>query len=87
MIKISHGITVEGNVTIGGTQWVVASGGTETTYTTSTPFGTITYRVHTFDTPTTTNFVVSKGGDVEYLLVGGGGAGGGNYAGGGGDSV
>lgn len=65
---------------------IVASGGTETTYTD----GGITYKVHTF-TGGTTNFdVISTGttGEIDYLLVAGGGGGGGststNLGGGGG---
>jgi hypothetical protein len=42
------------------------------------------YRVHTFATVGNTNFVVSSGGAVEYLVIGGGGGGGGGAGGGGG---
>jgi len=42
------------------------------------------YRVHVFTTVGTSNFVVSQGGDVEYLVVAGGGSGGSNNGGGGG---
>ena len=51
-----------------------ATGGTVTTVTD----GGIRYRVHTFTTPGTHDFVVTSGGDVEYLIVGGGGGGGQN---------
>jgi len=60
----------------------VATGGTITTYTANN----ITYRVHSFTSIGTTNFVVSSEGNlgpVEYLIVAGGG-GGGRYGGGGG---
>jgi len=42
------------------------------------------YRVHVFTTVGSSNFVVTKGGAVEYLIVGGGGGGGGNQTNGGG---
>ena len=43
------------------------------------------YRIHTFtDSATASNFVVSVGGEVEYLVVGGGGGGGGGNGAGGG---
>lgn len=50
--------------------------------------GTVTniagYRVHTFTTVGTENFVVNGTGNIEYLIVGGGGAGGIDMGGGGG---
>ena len=50
-----------------------------------------TYRVHVFTSTGNSNFVVSKGGEVEYLIVGGGGGGSGNFyddgAGGGGGGL
>jgi hypothetical protein len=59
-----------------------ATGGTISTYTVSG----VTYKVHTFSTVGSTNFVVSNQGNlgpVEYLICAGGG-GGGRYGGGGG---
>jgi len=44
-----------------------------------------TYRVHVFTSTGSSNFVVSAGGEIEYLIVAGGGAGGGGtYTSGGG---
>jgi hypothetical protein len=60
-----------------------ATGGTISTL--STPTGD--YRVHTFTSVGTTNFVVSSVGTIptiEYLIVGGGGAGAARHGGGGG---
>jgi len=57
-----------------------ATGGTVTTITD----GGIRYRVHTFTTPGTHDFVVTSGGEVEYLIVAGGGGGGYGRGGGGG---
>lgn len=63
--------------------------GTEPFVPTTATGGTITtdgdYKVHTFTTSGTFNFIVSAAGQpVEYLLVGGGSSGGGHHAGGGG---
>jgi hypothetical protein len=55
-----------------------ASGGTETVI----QLNGVYYRVHTFLTSGT--LTVTRGGDVEYLIVGGGGGGGRYWAGGGG---
>jgi hypothetical protein len=68
-----------------GTQWVLASDGKV-----QATGGTVTnifvdgdpYRVHTFTT--SGDLVVSRGGEVEYLIVAGGGGGGGRFRGGGG---
>lgn len=58
-----------------------ATGGTIT----DTEHGGVPYRVHVFTSVGTTNFVATKGGEVEYLIVAGGGSGGsGRHAGGGG---
>jgi len=57
---------------------VVATGGAMTTIDVSGQL----YRVHTFTG--TSDLVVTRGGDVEYLIIGGGGAGGGGYNHGGG---
>ena len=50
--------------------------------------GTVTiangYKIHTFTTVGSTNFVVTSGGSVQVLIVSGGGSGGGNVGGGGG---
>lgn len=51
---------------------VVATGGTESTYTS----GGVTYKVHQFTTVGTSQFTVTTGGAVDYLVVGGGGGGG-----------
>jgi hypothetical protein len=59
-------------VAASGYPGVEATGGTETTYTS----GGITYKVHTFSSVGTTNFVVSANGTVDYLIVAGGGSGG-----------
>jgi len=56
----------------------VATGGTVTEITQDG----IQYRVHTFTSDGT--FEVTRGGEVEYLVVGGGGGGGGGFQGGGG---
>ena len=64
------------------TSFVEATGGVVTNIVSrATP-----YRVHTFATVGNTNFVVSSGGAIEYLVIGGGGGGGGGAgsAGGGG---
>ena len=55
---------------------VAATGGTVTTAN--------GYKIHTFTSVGSTNFVVTSGGSVQVLLVSGGGAGGGNVGGGGG---
>ena len=58
-----------------------ATGGTIT----DTDVGGVPYRMHLFTSAGTTNFVASKGGEVEYLIVAGGGSGGsGRHAGAGG---
>jgi len=50
--------------------------------------GTVTtangYKIHTFTSVGSTNFVVTNGGTAQVLVAGGGGGGGGNYTGGGG---
>jgi hypothetical protein len=46
--------------------------------------GGVNYRVHVFSTVGTSSFVVSQGGEVEYLVVAGGGGGGTGRGGGGG---
>ena len=56
-----------GSNLVGGAGGVDASGGTKTT--------SGIYTIHTFTSPG--NFVVTNGGEVEYLIVGGGGGGGG----------
>lgn len=48
-----------------------------------TDIGGVPYRIHLFTTTGNSTFTVSKGGEVEYLIVAGGG-GGGNHGGGGG---
>lgn len=55
---------------------VAATGGTVTTAN--------GYKIHTFTSVGSTNFVVTSGGSVQVLVVGGGGGGGGYYNGGGG---
>ena len=42
-----------------------------------TDIGGVTYRIHMFTTTGNSTFTVTKGGEVEYLIVAGGGAGGG----------
>jgi len=62
---------------------IVATGGTITSYT----LNNVVYRVHSFTSVGTTNFVVSGLGSnpfVEYLIVAGGGGGGDGRGGGGG---
>lgn len=49
-----------------------------------TDIGGVPYRIHYFTNTGNTNFVVSKGGEVEYLIVAGGGGGGNDHGGGGG---
>jgi hypothetical protein len=51
-----------------GSAGVEATGGTITEYTS----GGITYRVHSFTSTGNTNFVVTSGGTVDYLIVAGG---------------
>lgn len=63
-----------------GTISPVATGGTITNIT----LNGIKYRVHTFSTVGESNFIVTRAGPVEYLIVAGGGGGGANHAGGGG---
>jgi len=46
--------------------------------------GGIPYRIHKFTNTGNSTFTVTKGGEVEYLIVGGGGSGGSRHAGGGG---
>ncbi|WP_293015563.1 glycine-rich domain-containing protein [Mongoliibacter sp.] len=62
----------------GSSAGVQATGGTVTDITDKG----VNYRVHTFTT--SGNFIVTVGGEVEYLIVAGGGGGGANHAGGGG---
>jgi hypothetical protein len=59
---------------------VEATGGTIV----DTEVGGIAYRIHTFTTPGSSTFTVTKGGEVEYLIVAGGGGGGRDNGGGGG---
>lgn len=66
--------------TLSGFNSVEATGGTVTNVVDSG----VSYRVHTFSTVGSSNFVVTKGGEVEYLIVAGGGGGGGRYHAGGG---
>lgn len=66
--------------TISGYNSVQATGGTVSDVVDSG----VSYRVHTFSTVGTSDFVVTRGGEVEYLIVAGGGGGGGRYHGGGG---
>jgi hypothetical protein len=57
----------------------IATGGTITNITQ----GGVNYRVHTFTTTGTSTFTVTRGGQVEFLIVAGGGSGG-SFGGGGG---
>lgn len=66
--------------TVSGYNSVQATGGTVSDVVDSG----VSYRVHTFSTVGTSDFVVTRGGEVEYLIVAGGGGGGGRYHGGGG---
>jgi len=69
-----------------GTAWrSIADTGVEATGGTiiDTEIGGVAYRIHTFTTTGNSTFTVSKGGEVEYLIVAGGGGGGG-WGGGGG---
>ena len=66
--------------TVSGYNSVEATGGT----TTDVVDSGVKYRVHTFSTVGTSNFVVTNGGEVEYLIVAGGGGGGGRFHSGGG---
>jgi hypothetical protein len=70
---------------ISGYEAVTATGGTITDITEN---GTM-YRVHTFTSIGSSNFTVTKGGKIDYLIVAGGGGGGGRYhcGGGGGGGV
>lgn len=72
-------------ISISGYEAVTATGGTITDITENG----IMYRVHTFTTVGNSNFVVTKGGKIDYLIVAGGGGGGGRYhcGGGGGGGV
>ena len=67
--------------TVSGYNSVEATGGTTTD---DVVDSSVKYRVHTFSTVGTSNFVVTNGGEVEYLIVAGGGGGGGRYHSGGG---
>jgi autotransporter-associated beta strand protein len=68
-LQLQNNITVTGEaLTLNGK--VVATGGTVT----DIAVGGIDYRVHTFTS--SGNFVVTHGGNVEYLVVAGGGGGG-----------
>ena len=49
-----------------------------------TDIGGVPYRIHLFTNTGNSTFTVSKGGEVEYLIVAGGGSGGNGYGGGGG---
>ena len=49
-----------------------------------TDIGGVAYRIHLFTTVGNSTFTVTKGGEVEYLIVGGGGSGGNDHGGGGG---
>jgi hypothetical protein len=49
-----------------------------------TDIGGVPYRIHYFTNTGNTNFVVTKGGEVEYLIVAGGGGGSNRHQGGGG---
>ena len=66
--------------TLSGYNSVQATGGT----TTDVVDSGVKYRVHTFSTVGTSNFIVTNGGEVEYLIVAGGGGGGGRWHAGGG---
>ncbi len=59
-------------VAASGYPGVEATGGTITQYSS----GGITYRVHTFNSVGTTNFVVTANGTIDYLVVAGGCSGG-----------
>jgi len=59
---------------------VEATGGTII----DTEIGGVPYRIHTFTATGNSTFTVTKGGEVEYLIVAGGGAGGAEFHGGGG---
>jgi hypothetical protein len=66
-----------------GTAWrSIADTGVEATGGTiiDTEIGGVAYRIHTFTTTGNSTFTVSKGGEVEYLIVAGGGGGGGYVA-------
>ena len=63
-----------------GDRGVQATGGTVTEITENG----IPYRVHTFTSVGTSSFQVTRGGEVEYLIVAGGGSGGVDNGGGGG---
>jgi hypothetical protein len=58
----------------------IATGGTITNITQ----GGVNYRVHTFTTTGTSTFTVTRGGQVEFLIVAGGGGGASRHGGGGG---
>ena len=59
---------------------IIATGGTVTEITVSG----VNYKVHTFTDVGVSTFTVSRGGEVEYLVIGGGGGGSRQSAGGGG---
>jgi len=61
---------------VGVRRAITATGGTVTTAN--------GYRIHTFTSVGSTNFIVTNGGTAQVLVAGGGGGGGGNYTGGGG---
>jgi hypothetical protein len=63
-----------------GPTFPFATGGTVETYTDGDG---LTWRAHSFTTTGTNEFVVTRGGEMEYLIVAGGG-GGGKFGGGGG---
>ena len=78
------GLVIVRTIATNANAGVVASGGTETTYTGDGSNGVNgqAYKVHTFTSDGT--FSVSTGGNVDALLVGGGGAGGSGQGAGGG---
>lgn len=76
---IRYNTSIEETEYYDGSKWLTiteanpeATGGTVT----DVDIGGVAYRVHSFKNVGNTTFSVSKGGEVEYLIVGGGGGGG-----------
>jgi hypothetical protein len=61
----------------GGLGFLAGRGGPKVSATGGTKTTVGAYTIHTFSYPTTDNFVVDKGGEVDILVVAGGGGGGG----------
>lgn len=84
---IRYNTTINDTEYYDGTSWnPISNTGPEATGGTiiDTEIGGESYRIHQFTTVGNSNFTVTKGGEVEVLIVGGGGGGGFGHGGGGG---